>query len=74
MRAVYLYPALGLFEGTAINVGRGTDFPLKYSGIPGLPTLFLAICQVVRGRGLPTLRIATKSVMEWICEIFPKIP
>jgi uncharacterized protein YbbC (DUF1343 family) len=34
MRAVYLYPSLGLFEGTAINVGRGTDFPFQVFGHP----------------------------------------
>jgi uncharacterized protein YbbC (DUF1343 family) len=34
MRAVYLYPSLGLFEGTAINVGRGTDFPFQVFGYP----------------------------------------
>jgi uncharacterized protein YbbC (DUF1343 family) len=34
MSAVYLYPSLGLFEGTAINVGRGTDFPFQVYGSP----------------------------------------
>src|ERR1035437_3024251 len=34
MRAVYLYPSLGLFEGTAMNVGRGTDFPFQVFGNP----------------------------------------
>ena len=35
-RAVYLYPSLGLFEGTVINVGRGTDFPFEVFGHPKL--------------------------------------
>lgn len=34
MRAVYLYPSLGLFEGTAMNVGRGTEFPFQVYGSP----------------------------------------
>ena len=37
MRAVYLYPSLGLFEGTIMNVGRGTDFPFEVIGHPGYP-------------------------------------
>jgi uncharacterized protein YbbC (DUF1343 family) len=34
MRAVYLYPSLGLFEGTVMDVGRGTDFPFQVFGSP----------------------------------------
>ncbi len=37
MKAVYLYPSLGLFEGTVMNVGRGTDFPFQVIGHPGFP-------------------------------------
>ena len=36
MRSVYLYPSLGLFEGTKINVGRGTNFPFQVYGHPDL--------------------------------------
>ncbi|MEA3317754.1 MAG: DUF1343 domain-containing protein [Bacteroidota bacterium] len=36
MTAVYLYPSLGLFEGTKINVGRGTDLPFEVFGHPKL--------------------------------------
>ncbi len=35
MAAVYLYPALGLFEGTIVSVGRGTDLPFQCIGYPG---------------------------------------
>lgn len=35
MSAVYLYPALGLFEGTIVSVGRGTDKPFQSIGFPG---------------------------------------
>ncbi|MGE0089833.1 MAG: exo-beta-N-acetylmuramidase NamZ domain-containing protein [Bacteroidales bacterium] len=34
MQAVYLYPSLGFFEGTKLNVGRGTDFPFQVFGSP----------------------------------------
>jgi len=36
MAAVYLYPSVGLFEGTVISVGRGTDKPFKVIGHPEL--------------------------------------
>ncbi len=34
MLSVYLYPSLGLFEGTLMNVGRGTEFPFQVFGHP----------------------------------------
>jgi len=36
MRSVYLYPSLALFEGTIVNVGRGTDFPFEVFGHPDM--------------------------------------
>lgn len=36
--AVYLYPSLCFFEGTAISVGRGTSFPFEVYGHPDLQT------------------------------------
>lgn len=33
--AIHLYPALGLFEGTVVSVGRGTDHPFQCIGFPG---------------------------------------
>lgn len=35
MSAVYLYPSLVLFEGTAVSVGRGTERPFQCIGLPG---------------------------------------
>jgi uncharacterized protein YbbC (DUF1343 family) len=35
MDAVYLYPTLCLFEGTAMSVGRGTNTPFHSVGYPG---------------------------------------
>ena len=34
MRSIYLYPSLGLFEGTVMNVGRVTEFPFQVYGNP----------------------------------------
>ena len=34
MEAVYLYPSLGLFEGTVMSVGRGTNYPFRVIGHP----------------------------------------
>lgn len=36
MTSVYLYPSLGLFEGTVISVGRGTDLPFQVIGHPDI--------------------------------------
>ena len=35
--AVLLYPSLGLFEGTIMSLGRGTDFPFQVLGHPDFP-------------------------------------
>ena len=32
--AIRFYPSLGLFEGTVVSVGRGTDFPFEAIGHP----------------------------------------
>ena len=34
MEAIYAYPSLCLFEGTAISMGRGTDKPFRQYGCP----------------------------------------
>jgi uncharacterized protein YbbC (DUF1343 family) len=39
MQAVYFYPSLGLFEGTAISIGRGTNFPFQVFGHPQLSNM-----------------------------------
>jgi uncharacterized protein YbbC (DUF1343 family) len=37
-QSIQLYPSLGLFEGTAISVGRGTQIPFLVLGNPELKT------------------------------------
>lgn len=34
IQAILLYPGLGLFEGTVMSLGRGTDFPFQVIGNP----------------------------------------
>lgn len=36
-RAVAWYPTLGLYEGTVMSMGRGTDFPFQVVGHPSYP-------------------------------------
>lgn len=40
MNAVYLYPYLGMFEGTNVSVGRGTQEPFQVLGRPGFESDF----------------------------------
>lgn len=35
--SMLLYPSLGLFEGTVVSVGRGTDYPFQVFGYPNFP-------------------------------------
>ena len=37
IQSIYLYPFTCLFEGTALNEGRGTDKPFQIFGHPSLP-------------------------------------
>jgi uncharacterized protein YbbC (DUF1343 family) len=39
-QAVRLYPSLGLFEGTNVNAGRGTEFQFQRYGAPFLDSLY----------------------------------
>jgi uncharacterized protein YbbC (DUF1343 family) len=34
IETIYLYPSLGLFEGTTVSIGRGTDKPFQVIGVP----------------------------------------
>ncbi len=35
MESIYLYPSLCFFEGTAVSVGRGPQWPFRIIGFPG---------------------------------------
>jgi len=40
MQAVYLYASLCFFEGTAISLGRGTEFPFQVFGHPDFKDIY----------------------------------
>ncbi len=54
MEALYHYPGLCLFEGTALSVGRGTDEPFTRIGAPWLDTT--RVLARVRAAALPGVR------------------
>lgn len=54
MNAVYLYPSLCFFEGTALSVGRGSPFPFEVFGHPSMQDSgfsFTPDCGPVPGKG-----------------------
>jgi uncharacterized protein YbbC (DUF1343 family) len=65
-RAIYLYPTLGLFEGTVFSVGRGTPFPFQVIGHPGYPdTSFSFVPEPSPGARYPKLEGATCYGMDF---------
>lgn len=53
MRAVYLYPSLGLFEGTIMSVGRGTDTPFQVVGHPDMKADYSFVPRPMEGAKSP---------------------
>ncbi|MDP4281517.1 MAG: DUF1343 domain-containing protein [Bacteroidota bacterium] len=50
INAIYLYPSLGLFEGTPVSVGRGTEFPFEVFGHPEMKGFsFSFIPRILKG-------------------------
>jgi len=56
VEALFHYPGVCLFEGTALSVGRGTDAPFEQIGAPWLDTA--AVLARVRAASLPGVRFA----------------
>lgn len=54
LEALYHYPGLCLFEGTALSVGRGTEFPFHQVGAPWLDTA--TVLRRIRAKRLPGVR------------------
>jgi uncharacterized protein YbbC (DUF1343 family) len=54
LEALYHYPGLCLFEGTALSVGRGSDAPFEQIGAPWLDTA--AVLSRLGARHLPGVR------------------
>jgi uncharacterized protein YbbC (DUF1343 family) len=53
MRSVYLYPSLGLFEGTIMSVGRGTDSPFQVLGHPDMKGEYSFVPRPLEGAKTP---------------------
>jgi uncharacterized protein YbbC (DUF1343 family) len=53
MRSVYLYPSLGLFEGTIVSVGRGTDNPFQVIGHPDMKGDYSFVPRPMEGAKTP---------------------
>lgn len=56
MTAIYLYPSLGLFEGTQLSIGRGTDMPFQVIGHPDYKTDFSFTPEPTTGATNPPLK------------------
>jgi len=56
VEALFHYPGVCLFEGTALSVGRGTGAPFEQIGAPWLDTS--AVLARVRAASLPGVRFA----------------
>jgi len=53
MRAVYLYPSVGLFEGTVVSVGRGSDNPFQVIGHPDVKANYSFVPRPMEGAKSP---------------------
>jgi uncharacterized protein YbbC (DUF1343 family) len=62
MQAIYLYPSLVLFEGTAISVGRGTDSPFTCFGHPALDSGNFTFVPRKNGGKVPPLYVDTLCI------------
>jgi uncharacterized protein YbbC (DUF1343 family) len=54
LEALFHYPGLCLFEGTALSVGRGSDAPFEQVGAPWLDTT--RVLHLIRAAHLPGVR------------------
>lgn len=84
--AVRLYPSLGLFEGTNINAGRGTEFQFQRYGAPFLDSQFMQFNytpqsnfgakkpkyrnQVCYGEDLRYIKIKNEISLKWIINAY----
>lgn len=59
LEALFHYPGLCLFEGTALSVGRGSDAPFEQLGAPWLDTA--AVLRRLRAAVLPGVRFHSVS-------------
>ena len=85
-KSVNLYPSLGLFEGTNINAGRGTEFQFQRFGAPFLDSDRFNFSyipqpnfgaknpkhkgQICYGKDLSTAEIQNQVRLKWLIEAY----
>lgn len=68
MHSIYLYPSICLFEGTAISLGRGTDWPFQVYGHPAMTSKSFTFTP--KSRPEPKIRpCLAANAMGWICVV-----
>ena len=89
-KAINLYPSLGLFEGTSINAGRGTEmqfqlfgspyldknmYPFPYTPRPNLGAKFPKhIGKLCHGLDLRTFPYLSMINLEWLIDAYNNTP
>lgn len=87
-QAVNLYPSLGLFEGTTINAGRGTEFQFQRYGAPFFPKSTFSYVpasnfgakypkhkgELCYGVDLGDIEKLSAVDLQWIIDAFNKTP
>ncbi|SDB47836.1 Uncharacterized conserved protein YbbC, DUF1343 family [Flavobacteriaceae bacterium MAR_2010_188] len=85
-QAIKLYPSLGLFEGTDVNAGRGTDFQFQRYGAPFLDSTYFDFNytpvenfgakfpkhkdETCFGEDLSKTQIGREMTLKWIIEAY----
>ena len=86
--SINLYPSLGLFEGTTINAGRGTEMQFQIYGAPFFPKSDFTYTpkpnfgskypkhkgQLCNGIDLRTVKRLSAVNLEWIVDAYHKTP
>jgi uncharacterized protein YbbC (DUF1343 family) len=88
-QAIRLYPSLGLFEGTVISVGRGTQMPFQIIGHPlltNMPFQFTPVSiegmaknppyenQVCYGLDLRNVKVERKLSLQYLLDFYKAFP
>jgi uncharacterized protein YbbC (DUF1343 family) len=87
-KAINLYPSLGLFEGTTINAGRGTEMQFQVYGAPFFPKSDFTYIpksnfgskypkhkeKLVNGNDLRSEENQSKVNLEWLIDAYSKTP
>jgi uncharacterized protein YbbC (DUF1343 family) len=87
-QSINLYPSLGLFEGTVINAGRGTEFQFQRYGAPFIPKTNFSYTpepnfgsktpkfngELCYGVDLSKINKLNKVDIQWVVDAYQKTP